>query len=233
MARPDFSRRLPLQRRFAAGARWLCSAAFLSTAACTANGMMMPTDEQPIGAPVDDQPVAETPPEVVDGEYLALQGDNMGGKNLGGSNLGGSNLGGVNLGGVNLGGSNLGGSNLGGSNLGGSNLGGSNLGGSNLGGSNLGGSNLGGSNLGGSNLAGTNVGGNSVTGTTLNATALAGGTSGRNIHNLGSGSINGMLYSAEDMWTPKTGQCIVAGIGSTAFAKLLGQQSAGAKISVA
>src|SRR6185295_13178650 len=37
----------------------------------------------------------------------------------------------------------------------------------------------------------------------------------------------------EDVWTPKAGQCVVMGIGSTAFAKLLGQQSANARISVA
>jgi hypothetical protein len=100
---------------------------------------------------------------------------------------------------------------LSGENLGGSNLGGSNLGGSNLGGSNLGGSNLGGNNLGGSNLGGTD--------------------SGKNIHTLGSAS--GMLYSGEDLWTPKTAQCVVMGIGSTAFPKLLSQQSINAKISVA
>src|SRR5262249_33767578 len=48
--------------------------------------------------------------------------------------------------------------------------------------------------------------------------------------------INGMLYSGEDLWKPdgtNRAQCIVMGIGSTAFAKLLGQQSAGAKINVA
>ncbi len=161
-----------------------------------------------------------------------LGGSNLGGANLGGANLGGVNLGGSNLGGSNLGGSNLGGNNLGGSNLGGSNLGGSNLGGSNLGGSNLGGSNLGGSNLGGSNLGGSNLGGNNLGGSNLGGSNLGGSNSGRNIHSL-TGSINGMLYSAEDMWTPKTAQCIVLGIGSTAFPKLLGQQSASAKISVA
>jgi hypothetical protein len=42
-----------------------------------------------------------------------------------------------------------------------------------------------------------------------------------------------MLYSGEDKWGPRTGQCVVMGIGSTAFPKLLGQQSANARISVA
>jgi hypothetical protein len=193
------------------------------------------------------EPMDETDPSVVEEHTSALGGGNLGGFNLGGVNLGGSNLGGANLGGANLGGVNLGGSNLGGSNLsgtnlggnnlggvnlGGSNLGGVNLGGSNLGGSNLGGSNLGGSNLGGSNLGGSNVAGNNLGGSNLGGSNLGGSNTGRNIHNL-TGSINGMLYSAEDMWTPKTGQCIVMGIGSTAFPKLLGQQTANTKISVA
>jgi hypothetical protein len=102
----------------------------------------------------------------------------------------------------------------------------------NLQGVNLQGVNLSGTTLNGSTETGTNLAGNSVVGTTLNATALAGSSTGRNIHNLG-GSINGMLYSAEDLWAPKTGQCIVVGIGSTAFAKLLRQQTLNAKISVA
>jgi hypothetical protein len=160
-----------------------------------------------------------------------LGGTNLGGTNLGGANLGGTNLGGTNLGGTNLGGTNLGGNNLGGNNLGGTNLGGTNLAGTNLGGTNLGGTNLAGSNLGGSNLAGTNLGGNNLAGTNLGGTNLAGSITGQNIHNLTGGNV--MLYSGEDRWSPRTAQCVVLGIGSTAFAKLLGQQSAGAKISVA
>ena len=42
-----------------------------------------------------------------------------------------------------------------------------------------------------------------------------------------------MLYSREDQRTPKSSQCIVMGIGSTAFPKLLGQQSSNAKINTA
>ena len=42
-----------------------------------------------------------------------------------------------------------------------------------------------------------------------------------------------MLYSGEDVWSTKPARCVVSGIGSTAFAKLLGQQTASAKISVA
>ena len=168
-----------------------------------------------------------------------LGGVNLGGTNLGGVNLGGNNLGGVNLAGNNLGGTNLGGNNLGGNNLGGTNLGGVNLGGVNLGGVNLGGVNLGGSNLGGSNLGGSNLGGNNLGGVNLGGVNLGGVNTGRNIHGLA--SANGMLYSGEDLWLPaeaphngtKSAQCIVMGLGSTAFAKLLGQQSASAKISVA
>jgi hypothetical protein len=50
-----------------------------------------------------------------------------------------------------------------------------------------------------------------------------------------------MLYSSEDVWRPtaaptngtNSAQCIVLGLGSTAFPRLLGQQSPNAKISVA
>jgi hypothetical protein len=164
-----------------------------------------------------------------------LAASNLGGANLGGANLGGSNLGGSNLGGANLGGSNLGGSNLGGANLSGTNLGGANLGGANLAGSNLAGTNLGGSNLGGANLGGSNLAGNVLTGTNLSSATLAGPASGSNIHGLPLAASQ-MLYSGEDLWRPtdtlKT-QCAVVGIGSTAFAKLLGQQSANARMSVA
>jgi uncharacterized protein YjbI with pentapeptide repeats len=189
------------------------------------------------------EPVPGAPDEETDralsGENLSgtnlgganLSGTNLGGANLGGANLGGSNLGGANLGGANLGGTNLGGNNLGGNNLGGTNLGGANLGGKNLGGANLGGANLGGSNLGGSNLGGTNLGGNNLGGTNLGGANLSAALTGQNIHGLSSAS--GMLYSGEDRWSPKTAQCVVLGIGSTAFAKLLGQQSANARISVA
>ena len=196
---------------------------------------------------VDPTPIGESSHEV-QGDNLAgtnlggvnLAGTNLAGTNLGGANLGGNNLAGTNLAGTNLAGTNLGGNNLGGNNLAGTNLAGTNLAGTNLGGSNLAGTNLAGTNLGGSNLAGTNLGGNNLAGTNLAGTNLAGGASGKNIHNL-SGSINGMLYSGEDLWKPpaapyngtNSGQCIVMGIGSTAFAKLLGQQTANAKISVA
>ena len=156
---------------------------------------------------------------------------NLAGSNLAGANLGGTNLAGNNLGGNNLAGTNLGGNNLAGTNLAGSNLAGSNLAGSNLAGSNLAGSNLAGSNLAGSNLAGSNLAGNNLAGSNLAGSNLAGSNTGRNIHNLG--SANGMLWSAEDLWTPKTAQCIVMGIGSTAFSKLLNQQTASSTISVA
>ena len=174
-------------------------------------------------------------PELED-EYAALKGANLSGTNLAGTNLAGSNLAGTNLAGANMGGNNLSGTNLAGSNLGGTNLGGNNLGGSNLAGSNLAGTNLAGSNLAGSNLAGSNLAGSNLAGSNLSGTnrrattwraptwrartwraATPAGTS-----TTSTGSINGLLYSAEDMWSPKTGQCVVMGIGSTAFAKLLG-----------
>jgi uncharacterized protein YjbI with pentapeptide repeats len=191
-------------------------------------------------APEDlDGPVDRTATDLVGenlgGKNLAganLAGSNLAGANLAGANLGGVNLAGSNLAGANLSGTNLGGNNLAGNNLAGSNLSGSNLAGSNLAGSNLAGSNLAGSNLSGSNLAGSNLAGNSVAGTNLGSTTLTDLNTARNIHAL-SGSVAGMLYSGEDLWTPKTAQCVVMGIGSTAFGKLLGQQSAGARMSVA
>jgi uncharacterized protein YjbI with pentapeptide repeats len=195
---------------------------------------LTPACEPPDQAPVDLVPSALSGANL-GGSNLGganLGGANLGGANLGGANLGGNNLGGANLGGANLGGTNLGGNNLGGNNMSGTNLGGANLGGANLGGANLGGSNLGGSNLGGSNLGGSNLGGNNLGGTNLGGANLGGANSGRNIHAL-TGSVNGMLYSGEDLWSPKTAQCVVMGLGSTAFAKLLGQQSANAKLSVA
>jgi hypothetical protein len=208
---------------------------------CQMDGLVV---EPPLESTPESMPAVEppTPLDDVEGEWSALNGaneagtnlagTNLGGTNLAGTNLGGVNLGGTNLAGTNLGGTNLGGNNLGGTNLGGTNLGGTNLGGTNLGGTNLGGTNLGGTNLGGTNLGGTNLAGNNLGGTNLGGTNLGGTNTGRNIHNL-TGSINGMLYSAEDVWSPKTGQCIVMGLGSTAFPKLLGQQSVNAKISVA
>jgi hypothetical protein len=205
-----------------------------ATAACLPHG-------EPIGAiDPEPEPPLEPSPAPLGGENLGginlgginLSGANLGGINLSAANLGGSSLGGVTQGSSNLSGTNMGGNNLGGINMATSNLGGINLGGINLGGINLGGINLGASNLGGSSSSGSNTAGNSLTSTQLGASTLAGPTSGRNIHNLG-GSINGMLYSAEDLFTPKSAQCVVMGVGSTAFAKLLGQQSPNATISVA
>jgi hypothetical protein len=163
---------------------------------------------------------------------INLAGTNLAGTNLGGPNLGGTNLAGTNLAGTNLAGTNLGGNNLGGNNLAGTNLAGTNLAGTNLAGTNLAGTNLAGTNLQGSNLAGTNLGGNGLGGTNLDDGALAGPSSGLNLHAL-VGPMSGMLYSAEDRFLPKTAQCIVLGIGSTAFAKLLGQQRANARMHAA
>ena len=184
--------------------------------------------------------VVDVTPSAISGENLAgsnlagvnLAGSNLAGSNLAGANMGGANLAGSNLAGSNLAGTNLGGNNLAGSNLAGSNLAGSNLAGSNLAGSNLAGSNLAGSNLAGSNLAGSNLAGNNLAGSNLAGSNLAGADSGANIHTL-TGTVKGMLYSREDLFLPKTGQCIVMGLGSTALPKLLGQQSANARMQVA
>ncbi len=178
---------------------------------------------------------AEQVSSPIGGQNLAganLSGTNLAGTNLSGTNLSGSNLAGANLGGTNLGGTNLGGNNLGGTNLGGTNLGGTNLAGANLAGANLAGTNLAGSNLSGTNLAGTNLSGTNLGGTNLAGANLAAAGTGIDIHRLGTSGTS-LLYSQEDLVQPKTSQSIVLGLGSTAFPKLLGQQSANARISVA
>src|SRR5215212_3914793 len=121
---------------------------------------------------------------------------------------------------------------LSGENLAGANLAGANLAGNNLAGANLAGTNLAGSNLAGSNLAGANLAGNNLAGTNLAGANLAGANSGQNIHAL-TGTVGGMLYSGEDVWATTQERCVVMGIGSTAFAKLLGQQSVNATMNVA
>jgi hypothetical protein len=177
--------------------------------------------------------------DAIGDEEQALAGENLGGANLGGANLGGANLSGTNLGGANLGGANLGGANLGGANLGGTNLGGNNLGGANmaatnLGGANLGGANLGGANLGGANLAGAGLGGSTaagaypglgcpLTGTRNLGTDLTVSSIAMDIHNLGAAA-NKLLRSGEDVYT-RASSCVVLGIGSAAFAKLVSQNS--------
>ncbi len=161
-----------------------------------------------------------------------LAGANLAGANLSGSNLSGTNLAGANLGGTNLAGANLGGTNLGGTNLGGNNLGGTNLAGTNLGGTNLAGTNLAGTNLAGTNLAGTNLSATNLTSTNLAGASLAVADTGTDIHRLGLSGTS-LLYSREDLVQPKTSQSIVLGFGSTAFPRLLGQQSSNARVSVA
>jgi hypothetical protein len=199
-------------------------------------------------APAHVESVAAEPP--VWQSAQALQGENLAGANLAGANLAGANLAGANLAGANMGGNNLAGANLAGANLAGANLAGANLGGNNLAGANLAGANLAGANLAGANLAGanmagmdlgqSNLSGSSVAGAyptgnplpaALNANTLSGTSSGSNIHALG--SANGMLWSGEDLWSTAPSRCIVMGLGSTAFSKLLGQQTANATMNVA
>jgi hypothetical protein len=201
-----------------------CCAVALALASCQA--AVLPDDE-------GEGSTSDLRGENLSGVNLSgtnLSGTNLSGTNLSGVNLGGTNLSGTNLSGVNLSGTNLGGNNLAGVNLSGTNLGATNLSGVNLSGVNLSGVNLSGTNLSGSNQTGTNLSGNNLSGTNLSGSNLSGTNTGRNIHNL---AANGMLYSGEDLWTPKTSRCVVTGIGSTAFSKLLGQQSSNAKISVA
>lgn len=159
---------------------------------------------------------------------------------LRGTNLGGTNLGGMNLAGMNLGGTNLSGTNLGGTNLGGTNLGGTNLSGTNLSGTNLAGRDLGGTNLAGTNLAATSLGGTALTdavvgtapllGSNLGSSALASANTGSNVFGLSS-MAGSMLYSGVDI---KPGlKCTMLGFSSAGFHRLVLQQSANARISVA
>lgn len=200
----------------------------LVVACTTACGPTMATVAQPGPNTVSEESVQGAN---LAGANLAgsnLTGSNLAGANLAGANLGGTNLAGANLAGTNLAGTNLGGNNLGGNNLAGSNLAGTNLAGTNLAGTNLAGTNLAGSNLAGSNLAGTNLAGNNLAGTNLAGANLATANIGKNIHGLA--ATTGLLMSGEDLMTPRTGTCVVMGIGSTAFAKLVNQNKTGTKM---
>ena len=171
-----------------------------------------------------DDPAADDEADVAD-DGIGQETEAVTGGNLGGANLAGANLGGANLAGANLGGANLGGTNLAGANLGGANLGGANLGGNNLGGNNLAATNLAGANLAGSTATGSYVGlGCPISGTTHLGTDLTLSTVGVDIHALGATVANKTLRSGEEAFT-RTKACIVMGIGSTALAKLIGQNS--------
>ncbi len=154
-----------------------------------------------------------------------LSGSNVNGANIGGANLGGTNVNGANVAGANVGGTNLGGNNVGGNNIAGTNVGGTNLGGTNVGGTNVSGNNVAGSNLGGSNVAGANISGTNVSGTNLATATLATANVGKNIHNLA--AANKLLESGEDLWTSRTSACVVLGVGSTAFAKIVAANPSG------
>src|SRR6266545_3480707 len=97
--------------------------------------------------------------------------------------------------------------------------------GGNLGGANLAGANLAGANLAGSTATGSYVGlGCPISGTTHLGTDLTLSTVGVDIHALGATVANKTLRSGEEAFT-RTKACIVMGIGSTALAKLIGQNS--------
>lgn len=165
-----------------------------------------------------------------------LAGTNLAGLNLGGNNLAATNLAGNNLAATNLAGNNLAGMNLAGNNLAGNNLAANNLAATNLAATNLAGNNLAGNNLAGTNLAGTNLSGSTVAGlSALHGSPIAGtrlsttptfgvGGAGVNIHNLGAAS--GMLASGEELFT-RNASCVVLGVGSTAFSRLVTDNGAG------
>jgi hypothetical protein len=208
----------------------------LTTVALLASASCLSPPSEPVAEPAA---ATEVVTSAVKGDNLVgtnlvginLVGANLVGVNMGGPNMGGTNLVGVNLVGVNMGGTNIGGNNIAGNNMAATNLVGANLVGVNLVGANLVGVNLGASNLNGSNVAGTNPTGNNLASMNVVGLNLASTNSGYDMHNLG--AVNGMLWSGEDVWMPETDQRIVLGLGSTAFPKLLSQQNANARISVA
>src|SRR6266545_1591051 len=151
--------------------------------------------------------------EQVGEESEAVTGNNQGGSNLGGANLGGANLSATNLGGANLGGANLAGANQAGANQAGANQSGKNL--------------LA-STLSGSTATGLYPGlGCPVSGTQHLGTDLTLSTVGIDIHALGGAVSNKLLRSGEDAYS-RTKACVVLGIGSTAMARLVSQNSASA-----
>ena len=140
--------------------------------------------------------------------------------------MGGTNLAGMNLAGMNLSGTNLGGNNLAGMNMAATNLAGMNLAGMNLAGMNLAGMNLGASNLSGSNVAGTNLAGMNLAGMNLAGMNLAGPNTGYNLHNLAQPS-TACSTAARTSGCPRPTSASSSGLGSTAFPKLLAQQTHG------
>ncbi len=196
-------------------------------------------DPRPLDLPAAD-PAVTVSTGALGGENQAasnlgavnMAGMNMAGMNLTGPNMGGTNMAGMNMAGMNYGGTNFGGNNLGANNMAATNMAGMNMAGMNMAGMNMAGMNLGSTNMAGSNMAGMNMAGMNMAGMNMAGMNLAGPDSGQNIHGL-SQPINGMLRSGEDLYSPKDARCIVLGIGSTAFARLLAQQSPGARMTVA
>jgi hypothetical protein len=124
----------------------------------------------------------------------------------------------VGLAGASLAGIDLASPNLGGTRFGNGRdavaLAGHTLGGRLLDGAELALSRAGATDLGGSNIAGGHLMGNDVASRNLGEAAGA-----------GLAPADGLLYSGEDRAMPSDGRCVVVGLGSTAFAKLLAQNA--------
>lgn len=185
----------------------------------------------------------------------ALSGDNEAGQNLAGVNLAAANLAANNLAGNNLAAANLGGTNLAANNLAANNLAANNLAGTNLAGNNLAANNLAATNLAATNLAGNSLAGVSLAGTTLGQSTLNGSTDGGtatlhgglrsntvnlpisavtfgpdagtalNIHRMA--SVGGLLSSGEDVYGQRGKACVVLGVGSVAFSRLVADNGSG------
>jgi hypothetical protein len=79
-------------------------------------------------------------------------------------------------------------------------------------------------------LSGTNLSGTNLSGTNLSGTGLSGSNlSGSGLDGRGSS----VLLNGEDLGLTRGSRCVERGIATTAFAKLLGQQSETSRISVA
>ena len=138
-------------------------------------------------------------------------------------NLAGVSLSGASLARTDLASPNLGGTHFAGADCDAVHLAGKTLAGKTLDGTSLATTYVGATALGGSNIAGGHLMGNDLAGTNLGESTLGTANAAQNIH--GIVPADGLLHSGEDRVFPSSGRCVVVGLGSTAFPKLLAQNA--------
>ena len=138
-------------------------------------------------------------------------------------NLAGVSLSGASLARTDLASPNLGGTHFAGADRDAVHLAGKTLAGKTLDGTSLATTYVGATALGGSNIAGGHLMGNDLAGTNLGESTLGTANAAQNIH--GIVPADGLLHSGEDRVFPSSGRCVVVGLGSTAFPKLLAQNA--------